>query len=41
MTKTIKTDVLIIGRGLSGCMTAINASDHSAKVAIMEKSHID
>lgn len=41
MTKTIKIDVLVIGGGLSGCMAAINASDHGAKVAIMEKSHTE
>ncbi|NQT09197.1 FAD-dependent oxidoreductase [Candidatus Bathyarchaeota archaeon] len=41
MTKTIKTDVLVIGGGLSGCMAAINAADHGAKVAIMEKSHTE
>ena len=41
MTKTIKTDVLVIGGGLSGCMAAINASEHGAKVAIMEKSHTE
>ena len=38
MTKTIKTDVLVIRGCLSGCMAAINAADHGAKVAIMEKS---
>ena len=41
MTKTIKTDVLVIGGGLSGCMAAINAADHGAKVTIMEKSHTE
>ena len=41
MTKTIKTDILVIGGGLSGCMAAINASDHGAEVAIMEKSHTE
>ena len=41
MTKRIKTDVLVIGGGLSGCMAAINAADHGAKVAIMEKSHTE
>jgi succinate dehydrogenase/fumarate reductase flavoprotein subunit len=41
MTKTIKTDILVIGGGLSGCMAAINAADHGAKVAIMEKSHTE
>ena len=41
MTKTIETDVLVIGGGLGGCMAAINAADHGAKVAIMEKSHTE
>ena len=41
MTRTIKTDVLVIGGGLGGCMAAINAADHGAKVAIMEKSHTE
>jgi succinate dehydrogenase/fumarate reductase flavoprotein subunit len=41
MTKRIKTDILVIGGGLSGCMAAINAADHGAKVAIMEKSHTE
>lgn len=41
MTKRIKTDVLVIGGGLSGCMAAINARDHGARVAIMEKSHTE
>ncbi|MBE0633715.1 FAD-binding protein [Candidatus Bathyarchaeota archaeon] len=41
MTKRIKTDILVIGGGLSGCMAAINAADHEAKVAIMEKSHTE
>jgi succinate dehydrogenase/fumarate reductase flavoprotein subunit len=41
MTRTIKTDVLVIGGGLSGCMAAINAADHGARVAIMEKSHTE
>jgi len=41
MTKTIKTDVLVIGGGLSGCMAAINSADHGAKVTIMEKSHTE
>ncbi len=41
MTKKIKTDILVIGGGLSGCMAAINAADHGAKVAIMEKSHTE
>jgi adenylylsulfate reductase subunit A len=41
MAKRIKTDILVIGGGLSGCMAAINASDHGAKVAIMEKSHTE
>jgi succinate dehydrogenase/fumarate reductase flavoprotein subunit len=37
----IKTEILVIGGGLSGCMAAINASDHGAKVSILEKSHIE
>ena len=41
MVKTVKTDVLVIGGGLSGCMAAINASDHGVNVAIMEKSHTE
>jgi adenylylsulfate reductase subunit A len=41
MTRIIKTDVLVIGGGLGGCMAAINAADHGAKVAIMEKSHTE
>jgi adenylylsulfate reductase subunit A len=41
MVKTVKTDVLVIGGGLSGCMAAINAADHGTKVAIMEKSHTE
>ena len=41
MTKKIKTDILVIGGGLSGCNAAINAADHGAKVAIMEKSHTE
>ena len=41
MTKRIKTDILVVGGGLSGCMAAINASDHGAKVAIVEKSHTE
>jgi adenylylsulfate reductase subunit A len=41
MRKTIKTDVLVLGGGLGGCMAAINAADHGAKVAIMEKSHTE
>ena len=41
MSKTIETDVLVIGGGLGGCMAAINAADHGAKVFIMEKSHTE
>ena len=41
MTKRFKHDILVIGGGLSGCMAAINASEHGAKVAIIEKSHIE
>ncbi len=41
MTKTINSDILVIGGGLSGCMAAINAADHGAKVVIMEKSHTE
>ena len=41
MTKRFKTDVLVIGGGLSGCTAAINARDHGAQVAIMEKSHTE
>lgn len=41
MPKTITTEILVIGGGLSGCMAAINASDHGAKVTIMEKSHTE
>ncbi len=41
MTKRIKTDILVVGGGLSGCMAAINALDHGAKVAIVEKSHTE
>lgn len=39
--KTVKTDVLVIGGGLGGCMAAINATEHGARVAIMEKSHTE
>jgi adenylylsulfate reductase subunit A len=41
LTQRIETDVLIIGGGLSGCMAAINAAEHGARVAIMEKSHTE
>jgi adenylylsulfate reductase, subunit A len=41
MTIRLTTDVLVIGGGLSGCMAAINASDHGARVTIVEKSHIE
>jgi adenylylsulfate reductase subunit A len=41
MTRRIKTDILVIGGGLSGCMAAINAREHGARVAIMEKSHTE
>ncbi|MBN1682091.1 FAD-dependent oxidoreductase [Candidatus Bathyarchaeota archaeon] len=41
MSKTTSTDVLVIGGGLSGCMAAINAANHGAKVTILEKSHIE
>jgi succinate dehydrogenase/fumarate reductase flavoprotein subunit len=41
MTKTINSDILVIGGGLSGCMAAINAADHGTKVVIMEKSHTE
>jgi len=41
MSKRIETDVLVIGGGLSGCMAAINAREHGARVAIMEKSHTE
>ncbi|MFH2111861.1 MAG: FAD-dependent oxidoreductase [Candidatus Bathyarchaeota archaeon] len=41
MTKKINSDILVIGGGLSGCMAAINASIHGARVAVMEKSHIE
>jgi adenylylsulfate reductase subunit A len=41
MMKRIKTEILVIGGGLSGCMAAINAADHGAKVAIMEKSNTE
>ncbi len=41
MTKNIKTAILVIGGGLSGCMAAINAAEHGAQVAIMEKSHTE
>jgi succinate dehydrogenase/fumarate reductase flavoprotein subunit len=41
LTKTITTDILVIGGGLSGCMAAINAANHSVKVTIIEKSHTE
>jgi adenylylsulfate reductase subunit A len=41
MTKRFNTDVLVIGGGLSGCMAAINAREHGARTAIMEKSHTE
>jgi succinate dehydrogenase/fumarate reductase flavoprotein subunit len=41
VTRIIETDVLVIGGGLGGCMAAINAADHGARVAIMEKSHTE
>jgi adenylylsulfate reductase subunit A len=41
MVRTIATDVLVIGGGLGGCMAAINAADHGAKVVIIEKSHTE
>jgi succinate dehydrogenase/fumarate reductase flavoprotein subunit len=41
MARTITTDVLVIGGGLGGCMAAINAANHGASVAIMEKSHTE
>jgi succinate dehydrogenase/fumarate reductase flavoprotein subunit len=41
MARRVETDVLVIGGGLSGCMAAINAADHGARVAIMEKSHTE
>ena len=41
MTKIHKTDVLVIGGGLGGCMAAIAARRSGVKVTIVEKSHID
>jgi succinate dehydrogenase/fumarate reductase flavoprotein subunit len=41
LTRIIETDVLVIGGGLGGCMAAINATYHGARVAIMEKSHTE
>ncbi len=41
MTITSETDVLVIGGGLSGCMAAINAADHSVRVTIIEKSNTE
>ena len=41
LTKTITSDILVIGGGLSGCLAAINAADHGAKVTIIEKSHTE
>ena len=41
MAKTVTADVLVLGGGLSGCMAAINAADHGAKVVVVEKSHIE
>jgi adenylylsulfate reductase subunit A len=41
MTKRFNTDVLVIGGGLSGCIAAINAREHGARTAIMEKSHTE
>jgi len=31
MMKRIKTEILVIGGGLSGCMAAIKAADYGAK----------
>jgi succinate dehydrogenase/fumarate reductase flavoprotein subunit len=33
----VKTDVLVIGGGISGCMAAISAAKQGAKVALLEK----
>ncbi len=41
MMKRTRTEILVIGGGLSGCMAAINAADHGAKVAIMEKNNTE
>ena len=35
----IKTDVLVIGGGLAGCMAAIKASEYGVKVTIVEKAN--
>ncbi len=41
-TRTIKTDLLIIGGGTAGCMAAIMAKRREPKlsVTILEKAHI-
>ena len=36
---TIETDVLVIGGGLAGCMAAIGAREHGARVTIAEKGN--
>ena len=41
MTKRTTTDVLVLGGGLSGCLAAINAADHGARVTVMEKGNTE
>ena len=38
-TVTVKTDVLVVGAGLAGCMAALRARDRGAGVIVAEKSH--
>jgi succinate dehydrogenase/fumarate reductase flavoprotein subunit len=40
-TPRLDTDVLVIGGGLSGCNAAISASDHGARVTLLEKSNTE
>jgi succinate dehydrogenase/fumarate reductase flavoprotein subunit len=41
MTTIIKTDVLVVGGGLSGCNAAISAASTGVKVTLMEKSNTE
>jgi succinate dehydrogenase/fumarate reductase flavoprotein subunit len=37
----LETDVLVLGGGLAGCMSAIKAADRGADVVVFEKAHIN
>jgi succinate dehydrogenase/fumarate reductase flavoprotein subunit len=39
-TNIIETDVLIIGGGVAGCVAAVKASEHGAKVTLLDKAAI-